>query len=270
MKKKLIVTAHDFGFTHSVNEGILFALNHPQNIFTELSLLAVAPGSTEGARIARENPQISTHLCISLMQDKFKPITKPKTLVDRNGYFFKGATDTWDFSAIDNFDDKEVRDEVFAQYEWFVKNVGRKPSAIVSQKSEHGDPKILIHVSELAKKENLPVRTPLWKWKPNYGAETFIDSEGLKHTSSCFVGLLDWKGRFGYDLEADLDKLIEDINLKNGVSEVFIFCGFVDEETINLSSVNWQRGQILNIMERKPHIIQKIRENFDLISYRDL
>src|SRR3989344_2404008 len=100
MKNKLIVTAHDFGLTHSGNLGVLYAINHPENIFTEYSLLPNAPGSMEAV----------------------------KTMVDKNGNFLDADATTWDFSCIDNFNDDEIITEIDAQYDWFVKNVGRKPS----------------------------------------------------------------------------------------------------------------------------------------------
>ena len=269
MKNKLIVTAHDFGLTHSVNLGVSYAINHPENIFTEYSLLPNAPGSMEAAKIAREHPELSVNLCITLTN--YKPISQNlKTMVDESGNLLRANTGTWDFSCIDKFNDDEIITEINAQYDWFINNVGRKPSALVSQKNEHGDPKILLPVVEKAKKENLPIAGPFWKWKSNYGAQEFVKNEGVKYTSNVAICLGDWKGKLGYDLEIDLDKLIEDYLSKNGVSEFIVFCGFVDQETLNLSSLGWQRGQYLAILERKPEILRKIKDSFQLINYGEL
>ena len=85
MKTKLIITAHDFGLTSSVNEGIIYALNHKNNIFSEISLLPNAPASEEAAQIAK-NLDISVDLCICLTN--YKPISKNlKTMVDAEGGF---------------------------------------------------------------------------------------------------------------------------------------------------------------------------------------
>lgn len=269
MKNKLIVTAHDFGLTHSVNLGVFYSINHPENIFTEYSLLPNAPGSLEASKIARNNPKLSVNLCITLTN--YKPISQNlKTMVDRDGNFLHASTSTWDFSCIDKFDEKEIKAEIDAQYDWFVKNVGRKPSALVSQKNEHGDPKILIPFVEKAKKENLPIAGPFWKWKSNYGAQEYVTNEGVKCTSNVAICLKDWKGRLGYDLESDLDQLIIDYSTKSGVTEFIVFCGFADKETLSLSSLSWQRGQYLAILERKPEILRKIRNSFQLINYGDL
>ena len=265
-KKKLITTAHDFGLSGSVNEGILYAINHKNNIIKEYSLLPNAPYSKQGAEIAKEYKELSVDLCIVL--NNYEPLlTNHKTLVGSNGDFIKGDTSTWNFEVLDKFDEKEITREIHAQYEWFLKNVGRKPSALVTQKSEHGDPKILIPLADLAKKENLPIRTPAWKWFTNYAAQSYVEEQGIKHTSKVFVGCYDWKGRFGLDIEKDLDQLF---NEAEGISELLIFCGFADEELFKLSSVNWQRGQYLNMLERKNEILLRFKEKFDLISYKEV
>ena len=267
--KKLIITLHDFGISKSVNDGVLYAIKHPNNIATQYSLLPHAPGSELGAQIAKENPDLSFDLCVALTS--FNPIGKSyKTLVDKNNQFLKPDTVTWDFSIIDNFDPKEVEEEISLQYEWFLGHVGRKPTALTTQKSEHGDPKILIPLADLAKKEGLPIRTPAWKWFSNYAAQSYVVDLGLKHTQNVFIGCLDWRGRYGYDLETDLDKLVSDIKATDGVSELLIFCGFVDEELFNISSVTWQRGQYLDIIERKMPIVERFRKEFELVDYRNL
>lgn len=267
MKPKLIVTAHDFGMTESVNQGVLYALNHPNNIFTELSLLPNAPGSRQGAEIARDL-DFPVNLCICLTS--FKPILSThKTLVDVEGKFHKPDIATWDFSMIDNFSDMEVASEIAAQYDWFVSRVGRPPSAIVTQKSEHGDPKILLPLVELARREGLPVRTPVWNWRENYGAQSYVDQEKIRHTNNIFVGIKNWTGRYGYDLETDLPQLVSDIKNKSGVSELLVFAGFVDQQLFDLSSVSWQRGQFLQALQNG-QVAKTIKDNFELISYRQL
>lgn len=266
-KKKLIVTAHDFGLCRSVNRGILHALNHKNNIFTELSLLPNAPGSSEAAKIARKK-NISVDLCLEL--SNFRPLAKDvKSLTDKKGDFLKFDTINWDFSSADKFKDEDIIKEIEAQYEWFLRNVGRKPSALTTRKLIHGDPKILMPVVEKAKREKLPIRVPYWMWKMNYGAQSYVEGENIRTTDSIFMCLKDWKGKFGYDLRQDIDRLITDIKAKNGVAELIIFAGFVDAELFKISSLNWERGQFLQILEDK-EVISKIKNNFELISYKNI
>lgn len=266
MKKRLIVTAHDFGLSKSVNEGILYVFNHKNNILTELSLLVNAPGSEQAAHIAK-NIKLSTSLCLNLTT--FKPLSKKAlTLVDKRGNFKKVDVKTWNFKAIGDFDEEEVAKEIDAQWDWFLENVGKKPTAILSRKNETGDPKILMPLVEKAKKEGVPVRTPVWMWKENYGAQSFVEQEKVKSSGSIYVYPA-WKGRWGYDLVRDFDKFVEDYTKKDGVAELVILTGFVDEELFGLSEYNWERGRFISQVERGD-ICDKIKSTFDLISYKDL
>lgn len=264
---KLIVVAHDFGMTHAVNEGILYALKQKDNIITELSLLVNAPGSEEAAELCKK---LDVSVSLNLNLCSLKPISKGlKTMIDSSGNFLKPNLSTWDFSIFDKEDELEIEREINAQWDWFVRHVEKKPSAILSRKSEHGDPKVLFPIIRRAKKEGVALRSPVWKWKENYGAQSYVEQEGVRVSNNMFVGILDWKGRFGYDLENDLDKLIRDVNNQKGVSELLVFAGFVDKETFNASSVNWQRGQYIQLA-KKGFVQRKLRSNFDLVSYKDL
>ncbi|MBU1110346.1 ChbG/HpnK family deacetylase [Patescibacteria group bacterium] len=265
--KKLIIVAHDYGLCGSVNQGIEYVLEHKNNIISDVSLLVNAPGSNAAVEYIKKN---NISACLNLNLTTFMPISKnTASLVDDKGYFKKVDISTWDFSAIDSFKDKEVENEINAQYRWFVEKVGRKPSAILSRKNETGDPKILLPMVELAQKEKLPVRAPVWGWKENYGAQSFVEQSGVKLTNHVFIGLKDWKGRFGYDPVRDLASLIKDINKKEGISELLFFAGFVDKELFSLSTINWQRGQFVQLIA-KGNLTKEIKSNFQLISYSDL
>lgn len=268
MKTKLITTIHDFGLTHSVNEGIFYALkNKNADIITNLSILPNTSGSLEAATFLKDNPNISATLCFALTTGR--PISQNvSSMIDDDGNFLRANTKVWDFSIIDKYSDEDIRTELEAQYKWFLDNVGRRPDGITTQKNEHGDPKVLKPFLEIAKREDLVIQVPLWKWSSNYAARSYAQSMKITSTSNAVVGVYDWKGRFGYDLENDLDRLILDLSKVDGVSELILFCGFVDKELFDISSVSWQRGQIFNVLNNDS-LCQKIRESFDLVSYRD-
>lgn len=269
MKNKLIFTIHDFGLTQSVNDGIYYALNHRNgDIITQLSLLPNTSGSLDAARFARENTDIPVNLCFALTTSS--PISKEvPSLIDNSGKFLKVNTKTWDFSILDKYNEDDIAKELEAQYNWFVHNIGRKPVSLTTQKNEHGDPKVLKHFVDIAKREGLPIQIPLWKWKSNYGAKAYADSFGVTMTDNVYVGIKDWNGKFGYDLEKDIDLLISDTSKNTGVNELIAFCGFIDKELFDSTSVSWQRGQIFNVLNNDAQV-QKIRDNFDLISYKSL
>jgi len=126
---------------------------------------------------------------------------------------------------------------------------------------------VLIPVVEKAKKENLPVRTPVWKWVENYGAQSYVIQEGVKTTGNVYV-YPTW-GKWGYDLVSELDKFIADANKKPGVAELIIMAGFVDQELFDLSVLNWERGIFISLLENG-EIFDKIKKNFELVSFSDL
>jgi len=270
--KKLIITAHDFGLLHSINLGTIYALQNKCNFFSQLSLVVNGrnESSVEAAKFIRANPQISCLLDLSFSE--LKPLVSGhKTLIDKSGNLKRVYTENWDFNSINDYDSQEIIKEMDAQYDWYIEHVGRKPDGLTSRKNVHGDPKILIPVVDLAKRENLPIRSPLWKWETNYSAQSFVIEEGIKCPTKTFIVCPDWNGHKSYDLITDFDQLIRDINNTSGdVHEILTFAGFVDEELIRFSSLNWQRGQILDIMKKKPEILQKLRDNFEIISFKDL
>lgn len=266
MKKQLIITGHDLGFSESVNEGFEYIRASGKKVFSELSLLPNGFASNTAVDIAKSF-ELPVNLCFCLTNSKFKALTGPSSLTTEDGYLKNADTKNWDFSVIDAFDPVDIEKELIAQYEWFVTNMGRKPSALVAQKGEYGDPKVLEPFVTLAKKENLPVRAPWWRWKTNYGAQSFVEAEGITTTQGIFMGIKDWRGRLGYDLEVDLEQLLHDIDSNEGVSELILFVGFCSKEMFAMSSVSWQRGQILNIVKRKYHIIERLFDEFDIIGF---
>ena len=268
MKPKVIFTAHDFGLCSSVNKGIEYCIKQDNSIISELSLLPNAPGSAEAAQMAK-NEEISVSLNVNLTT--FSPISKEvPSLIDVNGRFKKVNTKVWDFSSIDSFTEEDVRKELGAQWDWFVENVGRKPTAMLARKNEHGDPRILIPFVEKAKKEGIPIRTPSWKWLTNYGAQSYVKQEGVKQADFTEIGVKDWFGEGGFDLVEDFDKLLELLKSRGGITEILLFIGFVDKELFDISIVNWQRGQFVSLVVNKHSILSKLEKTFDIISYEEL
>ncbi len=270
MKKQLIITGHDLGLSSSINAGYDYALTSLPKVFSELSLLPNSKYSEEGAKIAKRSG-LSTNLSLSFVNHNLYSLSKSPSLMDQNG-FLKNANNVnvWDFSVIDTFREEDIEAEIKAQYDWFLKHMGKKPSALMTQKGEHGDPKILEPLMRLAKSENLPMRAPLWNWQANYGAQSLVESEGIKTTSQFLVSFKDWKAGGGLDPETEMEEIIKKINQVKGVSEIAFLAGFCDQELLDMTSVSWQRGQILAILKRKYHLIERLYQEFEIISYQDL
>lgn len=270
MKKQIIITGHDLGYSRAVNEGFAHIVSHPQKLFSEISILPNAGESQTAVKIAKDSG-LSINLAISLANARLKVLSQAPSLIGADGNLKNSPNvKTWDFSIIDTYTDEDIEKEIHAQYDWFLKHFGHKPSALVTQKGEHGDPKILEPMIKLAKKESLPMRAPLWRWKTNYGAQSLVEFEGIKTTGSIFVCFKDWQNWSGYDLETDLEELIKNIHKSKGVSEILFLPGFCDQELFDMTSISWQRGQIISILKRKYHLIERLYSEFDVISYQDL
>lgn len=100
--------------------------------------------------------------------------------------------------------------------------------------------------------------------------QSLVESEGISSTSQFIVCFKDWQQSSGYDLETDLEQIITKVNSQAGVSELALFCGFCDQELLDMTSVSWQRGQLLNILKRKYHLIERLYREFEIITYSDL
>lgn len=270
MKKQIIITGHDLGYSRAVNDGYDYILSHPSRLFSELSILPNSQYSQEAVAIAKKSG-LSVNLAISLVNSKLVSLSTARSLLG-SGNHLKDVQNvkTWDFSVIDTFKSEDIAKEITAQYEWFIKHFGHKPSALVTQKGEHGDPKILEPLIKLAKDESLPLRAPWWKWRTNYGAQSLVEFEGIKTTSAIFVCFKDWQNLSGYDLETDLEELIKKIKNTQGVSEILFLPGFCDQELLDMTSISWQRGQVIAILERKYHLIERLFSEFEVITYQDL
>jgi predicted glycoside hydrolase/deacetylase ChbG (UPF0249 family) len=84
--KKLIVTADDFGLTHSVNEGVWMAAR--EGIVTNINLIPTGDASTDAIAIVKYNkiPEIGVHLALT----ETRPVTNIRliaSLVDKGGAF---------------------------------------------------------------------------------------------------------------------------------------------------------------------------------------
>lgn len=270
MKKQIIITGHDLGYSRSVNNGFQYAIEKLPKLFSELSILPNSKYSLAAVAIAKAS-SISTNICFSLTNHNLISLAKAPSLIDSNG-FLKNSKNArnWNFSIIDTFSTEDIEKEIQAQYKWFLDNFGHKPSGLVTQKGEHGDPKILEPIIRLAKAENLPMRAPFWKWQTNYGAQSLVESEGIKTTSQYLVCFKEWEQSAGMDLETDIELIIKKVNSVNGITELAFLPGFCDQELFDLSIVSWQRGQILNILKRKYYLIERLYDEFDVITYSDL
>src|SRR5262245_65607776 len=87
-RKRLIVSADDFGLTEKVNEGIAAA--HRGGIITSVSLLANCRAFESAIEILRNNPNLDPGLHLNLTEGH--PVCDPAavpSLADRNAFLYR-------------------------------------------------------------------------------------------------------------------------------------------------------------------------------------
>ena len=126
---KLIVNADDYGMSKGVNLGIIEA--HKNGIVTSTTLMVTMPEVEHGLLLAKDYPNLGIGLHLNCTLNK--PLTDCKSLIKEDGNFYKPKENP----NQDLFDEEEIYQEFLAQYELFVKLVGRKPTHLDSHLYAH-------------------------------------------------------------------------------------------------------------------------------------
>lgn len=232
---KLIVNSDDFGYSRSINFGVIDA--HKYGILNSATLMTNMPGAEHAFELAKENPelQVGIHLVLTCG----KPLTNVPDLVDAEGYFKKNSIVFND----PNLNVEQVEQEWTAQIEKFLAS-GVPLTHIDSHHHAHGIPLLLPVVQRLSKKYNLPVR-----------CSGDVQIEGVPAFSDVLA--IDFYGEtatFDY-----FEKLAE--RYPDGtIVEVMAHPGYLDTSVLNGSSYNVDRVKELEILTTV-----KLPENIQLL-----
>lgn len=144
---RLIVNADDFGYTRSVNEGIVEA--HRDGILTATTLMANGAAFDHAVELTRQNPtlDVGCHLVLVEGQSVLDPSRAlPATLADTVRAVWRGKL--------------AVYDELRAQVEKIL-GTGIRPTHLDAHKHTHLMPAVLEAVGRLAREFGIPwVRRP--------------------------------------------------------------------------------------------------------------
>lgn len=239
----LIFNADDFGYSNGINYGIIDAYRN--GVLTSTTLMVTMSGTMHAVEIMKQNPKLAVglHLNISLG----KPLTSGKTLVDKNGFFMK--PDNLPKGYL--YNEEELRSEIRAQYEKYLKLVGKKPTHLDSHLfSTDKVPQMRKIASEIAIENNIPMR--------NFDIELYNHVEFINYRN--------------YNAKPTLDYVVEffeDI-IKNQYVEIMTHPGYVDYNLYNNSSYNIQR--INEVKFLTSNIIKNLIEknHVNLITYNDV
>lgn len=241
MAKQLIVNADDYGRSPGVSRGILQA--HRQGIVTSTSIMINQPGVEPQLAEALLYPALGIGL--HLVATAWRPVLPPEEvpgLVDEQGCFFDQHS-LW--ACAEEIPVRELRMELTAQLERFVRLAGRQPDHLDCHHFVHLYPPFFQVYADLAFQLHLPLRVP---FPPETDFRRAVKTlgflEGFPHdlvrgmvaTDSALLKArgLTHPDRFistFYGREAlTLEHLLETLDtLPEGISELMCHPGYADE-----------------------------------------
>ena len=232
--KKLVVTADDFGWTKSTNDGIIRAVK--EGIVTDIAVMVLAdPEDVDhGLELLQSNniTEIGLHTCLF----KWGKIDRPH----RQDFikFFKNASDT------------EIEDVVIGEIEVYKKLIGKNPNFISPQFNMHGNLRLLKVLAKYAVDNNIPMRIPRAVLTgdeisdQNYASEIYLKRLGVKMTNHLFAHIL---GSYSVQI---MDNFIDDLKtVSDGqTTEILFHPGYCDSDSLECSSLNFERARDLSII----------------------
>ena len=235
--KRLIVTADDFGLTHSINEGILMAVR--EGVVTNINLITTGDAANEAIGIIKYDkiPEIGVHLALT----ETRPVTSVRliaSLVDESGSFPATRIEFLRRLFSGKIDMEHVKTELKSQMDKAAHS-GARITNLSSHEHLHMIPKIFRIIMDLAKEYKVRYIRVLKKEiiRPPFsinkifryavvgyfhpGMEKSFKRSDLK-AADHFLGFLD-SGAIG---EGVLLRMLADI--KEGVTELVTHPGFLD------------------------------------------
>lgn len=157
--KQLIVNADDFGRSPGRNQSTIEA--HRKGIVTSTTVLINQPAVAAGIELVRaEAPRLGLGLHLNLTTGQpVLPHEQVPSLVDETGNFYPISRWT---AVLDRFSPDELRAEIEAQFDAFVRLTGHAPDHLDSHHhAAYLHPAGLRALLDLAVQHNLPIRCPL-------------------------------------------------------------------------------------------------------------
>lgn len=272
----LIVNADDFGLNKCVNRGIIKAFNN--GIVTSASLLVNRNGYEDALKNISENPKLGIGIHLNVFRGK--PLTNPKILVNKQGFFYESnARFLLNYIIYKN----KIRKEIYEEFEKQILKA-KKDNILIShidtEKHIHALPSVFRIIIEIAKKHDIKaVRIPFEKitmrsfFNPTqfikllimllfYPANKKTLSESNIITPKYLHGISISKK---YSI-ATLDRLLR--LLESGTNELSCHPGLTQPE--ESSYIDKYRQQELDVLTDNALINAISEKNISLINFRDL
>ncbi len=250
---RLIINGDDFGITHGCNLALIDC--YKKGTMTSTSMMTNMPFAFEAACLAKENPGLSVglHFCLTAG----KPLTNVPSLMKSDGTFDKEILFSPGKASIE-----EMRQEMQAQYDEFIRLMGKKPDHL---NSHHGIEQILGGedlLVEFSNRYSIPIRSFVNR------DEFFIYPVPFEVAQS---HLISWKDTLPSTSIETISTLFskEDIQ-SDRTYELAAHPGYIDYDLIHLSSLTTGRAYDAYLF-MNPQFKEWISQNnIELITYRDL
>lgn len=259
-KARLINNADDFGYSNSINYGIIDSYH--KGLLNSTTIMSNMDGFYHAVKLAKENSGLAIGVHCTLTCGK-PVLENHKTLIDTNGNF-KNLSFYHDEKT--TVDDEEIYLEWKAQIDRVI-NSGIKPTHLDSHHHSHtlkNNTKILLR---LAKEYNIPVRNV------DFDLSTFKEND-IKCNS---VLINPWEGKSEEILSSkDITKsLIEelkrklDLNKDKEIIEIMWHPAYMDINIMTKSRFNIPRIYEVDALGSR-ELAEYINENFILCTYREI
>jgi predicted glycoside hydrolase/deacetylase ChbG (UPF0249 family) len=254
--KKLIVTADDYGFTKSVNEGIIRAAT--QGIVTDIAVMVLTDQEDldHGLKLLNKHHLTEVGLHTSLFPWSKTNRPRRQDFIE----FFKSATD------------KEIEHKALDELKVFEKIFGYKPRFIAPQFNMHGNLRLLKVLAEYSTSHGIPMRVP-WSILTqdeiednNYAAKVYLRRLGVKMPTHLYAHIL------GSNLSKITDSFISNLKqVKDGEScEILLHPGYFDLDILKGSSLNYERTRDLKLSMDQAFQQTILSQGFSFSHFRDL
>lgn len=245
---KLIINAEDFGFSKSINQGIVFCLEN--KLVTSASIMVTAPYAEEAFSICKEKGfnNIGIHLNLT-WGFPLLPAKQIKSLVEPNGKFHYMCSMPFYGKYAD------AKKELEAQIKKFL-NSGLKPTHLDFHHYFCEMPEIFKAYIELAKKYNLPCRVT------NTRCKEIANQYNVKTADAFCNSFHDY-----YATTQTLKALVDNFKTKDITVELMTTPGFIDEYTVRNTSYLNRENEIEQLKKAKN---ENIFDGIELINFSQI
>lgn len=280
--RKLIVDADDFGLTRGINQGILETIE--KGIVQSINVISNMPYYEEVLNLVKKYPHVSVGIHFNLVTGKpISSLEKVRSLVDEKGNFLTGANFKKKYLK-GKIKKKEISHELEEQIKALT-NLGIKPTHFNFHQIKLLFPRILPLIIRITKKYKINKMRSYNRFliteKPNF---IYYFSRPTKIFTNFYLKFLTfYLNKFGiktadriidfgidFKNEATLDNWFFVIrNLPQGINEIRVHPGYVDEELPQFSSYLKGREREIQILTN-PELKELIKKNqIELISFKE-